>query len=289
MNTKINEFRSERARLNERILATENDASIMKRIYAMDTFAYMDRQTGLGSKEKEMLGLVTSMVLRCDDCIKYHLEKCFQLGVANDEMMDIFGIANVVGGTIVIPHTRRAIEYWEILNNDRPKPSPFDAETKQAKYDEAIITLDSMLDGITHNISKMATIIEVLKSSIPYFYWVGFYLKSADELVVGPYQGTHGCLTIKMGHGVCGRAAQARNTIIVENIEALNAEQDGKKGNLHITCDPRCKSEIVVPVIDHKSDLIAVFDIDSLHLGAFCEIDKLNLELIMKKFFSVLA
>ncbi|RUA28704.1 MAG: carboxymuconolactone decarboxylase family protein, partial [Bacteroidetes bacterium] len=116
MDNIINNFREERSRLNERILAKENHAAIMKRVYAMDTFAYHERNEGLSPKYKEIMGLVSSMVLRCDDCIKYHLEKCFELGVANDEMMDIFGIANVVGGTIVIPHTRRAIEYWELLN-----------------------------------------------------------------------------------------------------------------------------------------------------------------------------
>ncbi len=62
-----------------------------------------------------MLGLVSSMVLRCDDCVKYHLETCHELGVTTEEIMDIFGVANVVGGTIVIPHTRRALEYWDLL------------------------------------------------------------------------------------------------------------------------------------------------------------------------------
>jgi len=130
MDEQIEKFRNDRSRLNERILAKENDASILKRVYAMDTFAYLDRNAGLSAKQKEMLGLVSSMVLRCDDCIKYHLERCFELAVANDEMMDIFGIANVVGGTIVIPHTRRAIEYWELLNNERDFSAPF-AETSK--------------------------------------------------------------------------------------------------------------------------------------------------------------
>lgn len=286
MNNKISEFREERSRLNNRILAPENDASIMKRVYALDTFAYNQRPTGLGAKEKEMLGLISSMVLRCDDCIKYHLEKCFQLGVANDEMMDIFGIANLVGGTIVIPHTRRAIEYWEILLSEQPSPSPFDPETKEKTYSEIVQILDSMLDGITNITSKMATIIEVLKNSIPYYYWAGFYLMDNHELVVGPYQGTHGCLKIKMGEGVCGRSAISKSTIIVDNIEVLNNEQESKKGNLHITCDPRCKSEIVIPVFNPDSSLLAVFDVDSLHLNAFCEVDKKNLEFIMHKYFS---
>lgn len=285
MNDIIKSFRENRERLNNRILAKENNAAIMKRIYAMDTFAYLDRNEGLKPKEKEMLGLVTSMVLRCDDCIKYHLENCFQLGVANDEMMDIFGIANVVGGTIVIPHTRRAIEYWELLNYERPAPSPFNKDTKRQVYENLLVSIDSMLLGIDNNISKMATINEILKSNIPYFYWVGFYLAEEKQLTVGPYQGSHGCLFIKYGEGVCGRVATEKKTIIVEDIQKLNEEQNSKKGSLHITCDPRCKSEIVVPVVDKNQNLIAVFDVDSLHTNAFCEIDKEYLEKIVAKHF----
>jgi AhpD family alkylhydroperoxidase len=285
MNDKIKSFREERSKLNDRILASENNASIMKRIYAIDTFAYMERNQGLNAKYKEMLGLITSMVLRCDDCIKYHLEKCFELGVANDEMMDIFGIANVVGGTIVIPHTRRAIEYWELLINERPHPSPFSKTTKEKNYHEVLETINSMLDGVTNLYSKMATIIEVLKSKIPYFYWVGFYLVEGSRLTVGPYQGTHGCLFIEFGKGVCGRAAESKTTIIVNDIDKLNEEQNGTKGMLHISCDPRCKSEIVTPVIDKEGNLIAVFDIDSLHKNAFDEIDKKNIEALMTLYF----
>ena len=285
MNNKIQNFREERNKLNERILAKENNASIMKRIYGLDTFAYMERGTGLNSKQKEIIGLATSMVLRCDDCIKYHLEKCFELGVANDEMMDIFGIANVVGGTIVIPHTRRAIEYWELLNNERPLPSPFDRETKEKRYKEVTQSLKSLLEGIENQTSVMATINEVLISSIPYYYWVGFYLAEEKYLTVGPYQGTHGCLFIRYGEGVCGRAADSKQTIIVKDIQKLNDSQGESKGKLHITCDPRCKSEIVVPVINKSNNLVAVFDVDSLHINAFDEVDKRFLEEIIKTYF----
>ncbi|MDX1285119.1 MAG: carboxymuconolactone decarboxylase family protein [Draconibacterium sp.] len=109
----VDEFNDYRDKMNEKILGSEN--KVMKRIYSLDTIAYKDG--ALSSKTKEMLGLVSSLVLRCDDCIKYHLEKCHELGVNIDELFEVFGIANVVGGTIVIPHTRRAIEYWEDLNN----------------------------------------------------------------------------------------------------------------------------------------------------------------------------
>lgn len=110
----IKEFRDYRVRMNEKILASDN--LVLKRIYNIDTNAYMDG--ALPSKTKEMLGLVASMVLRCDDCIKYHLEKCFSLKVSRDEIFEIFAIANVVGGTIVIPHTRRALEFWDELEKE---------------------------------------------------------------------------------------------------------------------------------------------------------------------------
>ena len=85
----------------------------MKRLWNLDTNTYEDG--ALDKKTKEMLGLVASMVLRCDDCIKYHLGKAFELGVNTEELYEIFAVANIVGGTIVIPHTRRAAEYWEEL------------------------------------------------------------------------------------------------------------------------------------------------------------------------------
>jgi AhpD family alkylhydroperoxidase len=114
MSDLINDFRSYREKMNEKLLATDN--KVIKRIYSLDTLTYQDG--ALSSKVKEMLGLATSMVLRCDDCIKYHLEQCHKLGVTTDEVMEIFGVANLVGGTIVIPHTRRALEYWLELCGD---------------------------------------------------------------------------------------------------------------------------------------------------------------------------
>jgi len=102
--------------MNERLMAAPNN-KIMKRIYSLDTLTYEDG--ALDAKTKEMLGLVASMVLRCDDCIAYHLQKCFELGLSTEEVMEIFGVANLVGGTIVIPHTRRALEFWEMLHESR--------------------------------------------------------------------------------------------------------------------------------------------------------------------------
>lgn len=114
MDDKIKEFRDYRSRMNERILASGN--KVIKRIYNTDTNTYMDG--ALPAKVKEMLGLATSMVLRCDDCIKYHLEKCHEQGVTTEELFEVFAVADVVGGTIVIPHLRRAVEYWELLQQD---------------------------------------------------------------------------------------------------------------------------------------------------------------------------
>lgn len=108
----INDFNNYRTRMNERIMETA-DTNI-KRFMALDTTTYANG--ALNVKTKEMLGLVASMVLRCDDCIKYHLGKCYDEGVSNSEMNEIFMIANLVGGSIVIPHYRRALEYWEELN-----------------------------------------------------------------------------------------------------------------------------------------------------------------------------
>jgi AhpD family alkylhydroperoxidase len=108
----VDEFNAYRSKMNEKILGSGNKT--MKRIYGLDTLTY--QEGALSTKTKEMLGLATSMVLRCDDCVKYHLGKCFELGVTTEEMFEIFGVANLVGGTIVIPHTRRAVEYWEELN-----------------------------------------------------------------------------------------------------------------------------------------------------------------------------
>ncbi len=107
----IQEFNTYREKMNAIILSKNN--LVMKRLWNLDTNTY--EEGALDKKTKEMLGLVASTVLRCDDCIKYHLGKCHELGVSTEEMYEIFAVANIVGGTIVIPHTRRAAEYWEEL------------------------------------------------------------------------------------------------------------------------------------------------------------------------------
>src|SRR5437762_14024568 len=111
MSALVNEFNDYRKKMNEVILSKNN--LVMKRLWNLDTNTY--EAGALDVKTKEMLGLVASMVLRCDDCIKYHLGKLFELGSSTEEVYEVFAIANIVGGTIVIPHTRRGAEYWEEL------------------------------------------------------------------------------------------------------------------------------------------------------------------------------
>ena len=107
----VQEFNDYRERMNERIMSYDN--KVIKRFFNLDTNTYMEG--ALDVKTKEMLGLVASMVLRCDDCIKYHVGKCYEEGLTDEEIMEVFSIANLVGGSIVIPHFRRAVEYWEEL------------------------------------------------------------------------------------------------------------------------------------------------------------------------------
>ena len=107
----VEDFNDYRARMNEKILGADN--LVLKRLFNLDTQTYSEG--ALPVKTKEMLGLVASMVLRCDDCVKYHLGKCHDEGITTAEIYEIFAVANIVGGTIVIPHTRRAAEYWEAL------------------------------------------------------------------------------------------------------------------------------------------------------------------------------
>jgi AhpD family alkylhydroperoxidase len=113
MSKLVDEFNDYRTRMNEVILAQDN--LVIKRLWNLDTNTYAEG--ALTTKTKEMLGLVASMVLRCDDCIKYHLGKCHEQGLTTAEVYEIFAVANIVGGTIVVPHTRRAAEYWNALQD----------------------------------------------------------------------------------------------------------------------------------------------------------------------------
>jgi AhpD family alkylhydroperoxidase len=108
----VKQFNDYRSKMNEKILA--GDSLIIKRIFNLDTNAYAEG--ALDVKSKELIGLTCSLVLRCDDCVKYHLGKCKEVGFTTAEVHEAMGVATLVGGTIVIPHLRRAYEFWEELN-----------------------------------------------------------------------------------------------------------------------------------------------------------------------------
>lgn len=110
----VSEFNEYRQRMNEKILDADN--KVLKRIFNLDTNTFAGG--ALSSKTKEAIGLACSMVLRCDDCVRYHIGKCHDEGFTKEEMYEIFSIATLIGGTIVIPHLRRAAEYWEALQEN---------------------------------------------------------------------------------------------------------------------------------------------------------------------------
>jgi len=112
---KVDEFNSYRAKMNDKILSENN--KVLKRIFNLDTNAFAEG--ALDKKTKELLGLVASTVLRCDDCVKYHLEASYKEGISREEVMETLSIGTLIGGTIVIPHLRRAFEYWEALEQEQ--------------------------------------------------------------------------------------------------------------------------------------------------------------------------
>lgn len=120
MSDRVAEFSAFRRRLNERIL--EQDNQVVRRFFALDSQTYRDG--ALPTKTKEMLGLVASMVLRCDDCISYHVAECHKAGVNREEFFEVFSVGLVVGGSIVIPHLRRAVDFLDQLEAGATAETP---------------------------------------------------------------------------------------------------------------------------------------------------------------------
>ena len=151
---------------------------------------------------------------------------------------------------------------------------------KVARYAEVEAEILAVLDGEPNRTARMATVASMLADAFPAFFWDGFYVvdpDKADELVVGPYQGTLGCLRIAFGRGVCGAAARDRTTQIVDDVHAFPG---------HIACDSRSASEIVIPVFDGAGVLIAVFDVDATVTSTFDATDAHALERLMARVFS---
>ena len=145
---------------------------------------------------------------------------------------------------------------------------------KQQTYERVAKEIAAVIDSEPSSIARYATASCLLSEAFDDFYWTGFYLvdsRKKDELVVGPYQGTLGCLRIPFSKGVCGAAASRKETVIVENVHEFPG---------HIACDSATNSEIVVPVFTQDGALAAVLDVDSTALGSFDEIDKAGLESI---------
>jgi GAF domain-containing protein len=152
---------------------------------------------------------------------------------------------------------------------------------KKALYAEVAKEIAATIAGEPNLVARMATVSNLLHHAFDHYFWTGFYLVDPEkpaELVIGPYQGTLGCLRIPFGRGVCGAAAARRETVIVEDVHAFPG---------HIACDARSESEIVVPVFDASGDLIAVFDVDSDRKEMFDEDDRLGLESILKESFAI--
>ena len=150
---------------------------------------------------------------------------------------------------------------------------------KSAAYEEcfqaiAAIWRDEGGDTLD-DIALMATISSILSHRFAHFYWTGFYRVCGDRLIIGPYMGTVGCLQIDFGRGVCGTAAEKRETVIVPDVNQFPG---------HIACDPNSKSEIVLPVFGPDGELIAVLDVDADRLDAFDEEDQRGLEKIVALF-----
>ncbi|HEX2559053.1 GAF domain-containing protein [Phenylobacterium sp.] len=150
---------------------------------------------------------------------------------------------------------------------------------KAQRYSALAEEIAAVLEGEPNLTARMATVASMLASSFPHFFWTGFYVvdpDKPDELVVGPYQGTLGCLRIAFGRGVCGTAAATRTTQVVPDVHAFPG---------HIACDSRSASEIVAPVFDKAGRLIAVLDVDATEPAAFDETDAAALEAILARTF----
>ena len=151
---------------------------------------------------------------------------------------------------------------------------------KILRYEDLGREISAVLYGEVDLIARMATISNILHHAFPQYYWTGFYLvdpKRPKELVVGPYQGSLGCLRIPFGKGVCGAVANSGTAHIVEDVHAFPG---------HIACDVQSQSEIVLPVHDETGALIAVFDVDSDQKAQFDDVDREGLEAILTANFS---
>lgn len=264
---KIEDFIQERELLNEKTL--QFGQKNIKRFFNLDWNTY--KEGALDKKTKEMLGLVASMVLRCDDCINYHMIECFKAGIKDEELEEVFSVALIVGGSIVIPHLRRAVAQWEEIKEYLSlEGNPEKKQLFQNLYKKT----EDFIRTEKDKSKVMRYIVDLLDQEIEYYNWTGFYLAepSTRKLNLGEYTGEpteH--VGISYGVGICGQAAETNETFLVPDVSLQSN---------YLACSLKTKSEIVVPVFNNKKEFVAELDIDSHQLNPFDSIDKYYLEKI---------
>ncbi len=264
-NKTVGTFQQEREELNEIVLKYARKE--IKRFYSLDSQVYRDG--ALPAKTKELLGLVASLALRCDDCIKYHIIRSFDEGVTDDELEEALSIGLVVGGSITIPHLRRAFRTWDELKSAE---SLYSKENKTELFATLTSNIEELVKRGMGRDAKLLAVSNLLKEKVPYFDWVGFYLvdpEKEDELFLGPFAGEpteH--VRIPFGKGICGQAAERKETFVI---------QDVSQESNYLSCSPVVKSEIVVPILKGNT-IIGELDVDSHDLSPFSKQDNIFLE-----------
>ena len=153
-------------------------------------------------------------------------------------------------------------------NQDSSLAKIFSSNEKIELYNKALGEIKERVNDVDSLVSRMATVVSVLRTHLPYYFWCGFYFAEEGEMVIGPYQGSTACANLDY-QGVCGTAVKRKESIVVPNVHEFPG---------HIVCDERSNSEIVVPLIGENDMVIAVLDVDSTELGAFDDVDKDFLE-----------
>lgn len=262
METKLEAFNKKRDMLNS--VLSRHMGRNMKQFMDLDWRTYSGGQ--VPEKYKELMGLVASLVLRCDDCINYHITQCIKLGVTDGEFEETLAIGLIVGGSITIPHIRRAVEIWDEETNLKTKV-----------FKELDNAVDEIIASSIEPISKLEAICKVVTEKVSYYHWFGFYMTDPENdrmLVLGPFIGEptdH--IRIPFGKGICGQAAQTGETFLIDDVT--------KESN-YLSCSINVKSEIVVPIVKNGK-IIGELDIDSHQAGAFDSYDKKFLESVCAK------
>lgn len=255
------DFMKERNELNEYVMKYAGKE--MKRFFSLDSQMY--REGALDKGQKELLGLVASTVLRCDDCIQYHIIKCLEEKITADMIQEALGIAAMVGGSIVIPHMRRAFKFLNSILEDETK-------LLNPLFLDTLDLVQSILEKSGEREEKLYSICELLKDKIDYYNWVGFYLVDPEkekELILGPFVGAptdH--KRIAFGEGICGQAAEREISFVVQDVQMETN---------YLSCSPDVKSEILSPIFK-DGRIVGEIDIDSHTVNPFTEEDRIFLE-----------